>query len=146
MMMMNNQFNNMQINQQMINNQQNIMNQKLQNQSNTSISNEQAIMIELNYDLNYVQAVITRSQNIQNEEDRNEKLGETLFPYIAKVIEVLKLNTFQSQGITNDTITSKLTGILIQTKFEALIEILSNINIFITTAKDLIFRLYENKA
>lgn len=102
----------------------------------------QSILIGLNYELKFLNAMVNQIQMNNNYEDKNEKIGETLYNFILRSVDVLNLNDLGRQDITNDIISQKLTGILLQS--ENLAEILYDINIFIFTLKDLIRRVYIN--
>jgi hypothetical protein len=74
---------------------------------------------------------------IKNIEERHELLGETIFYFLLKFIPQNNLNL--SGGRFDDTILcSKLTGILLHTDPNELIEIVSNTQVLTMTIRDVI--------
>jgi hypothetical protein len=75
---------------------------------------------------------------IQNQEERNELLGETIFYFLLHHL-IPKYNLNISNGKFDDTILcSKLTGILLHTDETELLEIVSNTEILLMTIRDVI--------
>jgi hypothetical protein len=75
---------------------------------------------------------------IQNTEERNELLGETIFYFLLHHL-IPKYNLNITRGKYDDTILcSKLTGILLHTDEAELLEIVSNTEILLLTIKDVI--------
>lgn len=160
--MMNNQFQNMNLTQNQVqvqaqnqNQNKNQFNQQYGNNMNlipqtTEIpstvpfnpQNEQNILMGLKYELSYISALISRIQSTIESDDKEEKIGETLYNFIIKSIEMLELNNINNKDVTNDIIAQKLTGILLQS--ESLVDVLSDIDTFVYTMKDLIVRVYKS--
>ena len=134
-----NHRNNMQNNNQFQNQNERKFDPRLQ-QNNNNVDN-QAIMIGLNYELKYISALITQIQK-SDINDKDDKMGETIYNFIIKCIEALNLNNLGKQEITNEIMSQKLTGILLQS--ELLIEIMSDIDSLINTIQDLINRVYNS--
>jgi len=95
---------------------------------------------ELNYEIKYYSALINQIQK-SNPPDKEEKIGDNLYAFILKTVELLKLNTLKKEEISNDAIAGKLTGILLQS--DALVDILSDLSTFTTTLNDLIVKVYS---
>lgn len=80
---------------------------------------------------------IQRIVKISNPEEKTETLGETLFYFLLNVISQYKLNI--TNGAIDDAIlSSKLTGMLLQTDENELMEIVSNNEILVMTIRDVI--------
>lgn len=89
-------------------------------------------------------AIISFVKNIKPDDDeREEKVGEVLYEFILKLIGVFHLNNLNKPDITNQIISMKLTGILLQSEMN-LVDILSDFNGFVSTLRDLISRIYES--
>jgi hypothetical protein len=74
---------------------------------------------------------------IKNVDERHELLGETIFYFLLKFIPQNSLNI--TGGRFDDTILcSKLTGILLHTDPNELVEIVSNVQVLTMTIKDVI--------
>jgi hypothetical protein len=152
--MINNQFQNVSLNpnnsqmqnKNQFNQQLNDSNLMFKNEisSSTKIDsqNEQNNLMGLKYELSYISALISRIQSTTDSDDKEEKIGETLYNFIIKSIEMLNLNTVNDNEVTNEIIAQRLTGIFINS--EDLIDILSNIDSFVHTMKDLIERVYKS--
>ena len=106
-----------------------------QQNNNNNIYN-QAILMGLNYELKYISALITQIQKSDNINDKEDKMGETIYNFIMKCIEAMNLNNLGKQEITNEIIGQKLTGILLTLVSEVLIEVMSDIHTLINTIKN----------
>lgn len=76
-----------------------------------------------------------------NDPDRYDKIGEVLYNYILRLVDLLKLNNVNNSEVDDMTITSKLTGILLQSN-NSLIELISDFPTLVNTLKDLINKIY----
>ena len=79
---------------------------------------------------------------IENTDDRTEALGETLFYFLLKFIPQYKLNITEGK-CTDTTLCSKLTGILIRTDVNNLLEIISNTFRLYNSLKDVLLKLMQ---
>jgi hypothetical protein len=78
---------------------------------------------------------------MKNVEERHELLGETIFYFLLKFIPQNNLNI--TGGRYDDTILcSKLTGILLHTDPNELIEIVSNVQVLTMTIRDVIMVIF----
>ena len=113
---------------------QNNLNQLVNNSNNNNNNNFNQKQGDDNIDL------VLKVKNILKEkesEERSEMLGETLFYFLLDFINTFKLNI--SLGKFDDTfLCSKLTGILMHTEENQLIEIIRNSEILKLTIQDVI--------
>lgn len=79
---------------------------------------------------------------MENADDRTESLGETLFYFLLKFIPQYKLNITEGK-CTDTTLCSKLTGILIRTDVNNLLEIISNTYRLYNSLKDVLVKLMK---
>lgn len=104
--------------------------------------NQQQMMFIIGQLQQELNAIVIFIRNINPEDiTKEEKIGEVLYDYIVKLIEIFSFNTMNKPEITNQVISMKLTGILLQSD-SSLIEIVSDFNYFLQTIRDLIFRIY----
>ena len=79
---------------------------------------------------------------IENVDDRTEALGEVLFYFLLKFIPQYKLN--MTEGKCSDTtLCSKLTGILIRTDVNNLLEIISSTSRLENSLRDVLLKLIQ---
>lgn len=79
---------------------------------------------------------------IENIDDRTEALGEVLFYFLLKFIPQYKLN--MTEGKCSDTtLCSKLTGILIRTDVNNLLEIISSTSRLENSLRDVLLKLIQ---
>ena len=87
---------------------------------------------------------IKEKLQIDNEEERTEAIGETLFYFLIKFIPQYGLNT--TNGEFNDSdLCSKLTGILIKTEPNILLQIISTTSGLYNSLKDVLSKLIRSK-
>ena len=87
---------------------------------------------------------IKEKLKIQNPDDRTEAIGEKLFYFLIKFIPQYGLNT--TKGVFNDEdLCSKLTGILIKTDPNILLQIISSTNSLYTSLKDVLKTLVQTQ-
>ena len=79
---------------------------------------------------------------IENINDRTEALGEVLFYFLMKFIPQYKLNITEGK-CSDTTISSKLTGILIRTNANNLLEIISTTTRLENSLKDILLKLIQ---
>ena len=88
--------------------------------------------------------IIKEKLKIENNEERTEAVGETLFYFLIKFIPQYGLNT--TNGKFNDSdLCSKLTGILIKTEPKVLLQIISNTQGLYNSLKDVLSKLIPLK-
>ena len=139
-----NQINNHQIHQNPNFNQNPHQNQIQQERQNQMFNQQNQFMIIMNQLQQELIAIVKYLSTINPEDqERQEKIGEVLYEYILKLIDIFNLNTLNKPDITNQLISMKVTGILLQSDVN-LSEILSDLNNLVATLRDLISRIYLN--
>ena len=121
---------------QPINNNQNIqiMNNQYNQNENKRITVEGENLLE----------TIKEKQKIEDDDERTEAIGETLFYFLIKFIPQYGLNT--TNGKYNDSdLCSKLTGILIKTDPKVLLQIISSTQGLYNSLKDVLSKLIPLK-
>lgn len=128
-----NPFNNNSVN---INNQ-NTINNNIINQQNNGMK----ILENLNHNLNQIYNFLLqiKSKGIPNE-NLAEFVGDSIFNFTISLIENFNLNTLENKKITNEVISSKITGILLGT--HNIEEYFMDLGRLVGTIKDLISKLY----
>lgn len=120
----------------------NLQQQLKQQQMAPQQQNQQQMMFIIGQLQQELNAIVIFIRNINPEDvTKEEKIGEVLYDYILKIIEVFSFNTINKPEITNQVISMKLTGILLQSD-ASLLDIVSDFNYFLQTIRDLIFRIY----
>ena len=87
---------------------------------------------------------IKEKLQIDNEEERTEAIGETLFYFLIKFIPQYGLNTTNGEFNESD-LCSKLTGILIKTEPNILLQIISTTSGLYNSLKDVLSKLIRSK-
>ena len=113
----------------------NIGNQFMQNNNN---------MVRITVEGEHLLETIKEKLKIENSDDRTEAVGETLFYFLIKFIPQYGLNT--TNGEFNDSdLCSKLTGILIKTEPNILLQIISSTQGLYNSLKDVLSKLIRSK-
>ena len=118
----------------MINNMQNDFMMNNQNNNNDNITVEGEHLLE----------IIKEKLKIENPEDRTEAVGEKLFYFLIKFIPQYGLNN--TNGLFKDEdLCSRLTGILIKTEPEILLQIISSTQNLYNSLKDVLNTLVQSQ-
>ena len=118
----------------MINNMQNDFMINNQNNNNDNITVEGEHLLE----------IIKEKLKIENPEDRTEAVGEKLFYFLIKFIPQYGLNN--TNGLFKDEdLCSRLTGILIKTEPEILLQIISSTQNLYNSLKDVLNTLVQSQ-
>ena len=128
-------------NQQMPNSQIMPNVQMMDNQYNQNVNNN---MVRITVEGEHLPETIQEKLKIENEEERTEAVGETLFYFLIKFIPQYGLNTTNGQFNDSD-LCSKLTGILIKTDPKMLLQIISNTQGLYNSLKDVLNKLIQAK-
>jgi hypothetical protein len=80
---------------------------------------------------------------IENPEERTEALGETLYYFLIKFIPQYKLNITKGK-CDDEFLCSRLTGILIKTNQETLLQIFSKTTRLYNAIKEVLLNLMQN--
>ena len=101
-------------------------------------------MIRITVEGEHLLETIQEKLKIENVDDRTEAVGETLFYFLIKFIPQYGLNT--TNGKFNDSdLCSKLTGILIKTDPNILLQIISSTQGLFNSLKDVLNKLIQAK-
>ena len=115
--------------------------QMMDNQYNP---NENKNMPRITVEGEHLLETIKEKLKIDNAEERTEAVGETLFYFLIKFIPQYGLNT--TNGKFNDSdLCSKLTGILIKTEPNILLQIISSTQGLFNSLKDVLNKLIKAK-
>ncbi len=115
------------------------INQQVPNMENQYMQNDNNMM-RITVEGEHLLDKIKEKLTIENEEDRTEAVGETLFYFLIKFIPEYGLNT--TNGKFNDSdLCSKLTGILIKTEPYNLLQIISSTQGLYNSLKDVLNKL-----
>jgi RNA recognition motif-containing protein len=87
--------------------------------------------------------IVKNQLKIENPDERTEALGETIYYFLIKFIPEYKLNITKGK-CDDDFLCSKLTGILIKTKQENLIQIFSKTTRLYNAIKEVLLNLMRN--
>ena len=87
--------------------------------------------------------IVKNQLKIENPDERTEALGETIYYFLIKFIPEYKLNITKGK-CDDDFLCSKLTGILIKTKQENLIQIFSKTTRLYNALKEVLLNLMRN--
>ena len=118
-------------------------NQQIQNMGNPLMQNKN--MARITVEGEHLLDTIKEKLKIENNDDRTEAVGETLFYFLIKFIPQYGLNT--TNGEFNDSdLCSKLTGILIKTEPSVLLQIISSIQGLYNSLKDVLNKLIQTKS
>jgi hypothetical protein len=128
-------------NQQMPNSQIMPNVQMMDNQYNQNVNNN---MVRITVEGEHLPETIQEKLKIENDEERTEAVGETLFYFLIKFIPQYGLNTTNGQFNDSD-LCSKLTGILIKTDPKMLLQIISNTQGLYNSLKDVLNKLIQSK-
>ena len=101
-------------------------------------NNEQRITVEGEGLVDKVKEIL----QIENTNERTEALGEVLFYFLMKFIPQYKLNITEGK-CSDTTISSKLTGILIRTNANNLLEIISTTTHLKNSLQDILLKLIQ---
>jgi hypothetical protein len=95
---------------------QNLHHTQIQQERQNQMFNQQnQFMIIMNQLQQELMAIVNYLSTISPEDqERQEKIGEVLYEYILKLIDIFNLNTLNKTDITNQLISMKVTGILLQ--------------------------------
>ena len=119
----------------------NMQNDFMMNQNNMNMNNnENKITVEGEHLLEIIQEKL----KIENPDDRTEAIGEKLFYFLIKFIPQYGLNT--TNGLfNNEDLCSRLTGILIKTEPNILLQIISNTQSLYNSLKDVLNTLIQSQ-
>ena len=118
--------------------------QNMQNIDSQYIMNDNNSMTKITVEGENLLETIKEKLKIENAEERTEAVGETLFYFLIKFIPQYQLNT--TNGEFNDSdLCSKLTGILIKTEPNILLQIISSTQGLYNSLKDVLSKLIRSK-
>jgi hypothetical protein len=115
------------------------LNQQMPNMDSPYMQNDNN-MIKITVEGEHLLDTIKEKLKIEDNEERTEAVGETLFYFLIKFIPEYGLNT--TNGKYNDSdLCSKLTGILIKTEPNILLQIISSTQGLYNSLKDVLNKL-----
>jgi len=119
------------------------INQQMQNMDNQYMQNDNNMM-RITVEGEHLLDNIKEKLKIEDNEEKTEAVGETLFYFLIKFIPQYGLNT--TNGKYNDSdLCSKLTGILIKTEPNILLQIISSTQGLYNSLKDVLNKLIQSK-
>jgi len=119
------------------------INQQMQNMDNQYMQNDNNMM-RITVEGEHLLDTIKEKLKIEDNEEKTEAVGETLFYFLIKFIPQYGLNT--TNGKYNDSdLCSKLTGILIKTEPNILLQIISSTHGLYNSLKDVLNKLIQSK-
>ena len=119
------------------------INQQMQNMDNQYMQNDNNMM-RITVEGEHLLDTIKEKLKIEDNEEKTEAVGETLFYFLIKFIPQYGLNT--TNGKYNDSdLCSKLTGILIKTEPNILLQIISSTQGLYNSLKDVLNKLIQSK-
>ena len=117
--------------------------QQMQNMDNQYMQNDNNMM-RITVEGEHLLDNIKEKLKIEDNEEKTEAVGETLFYFLIKFIPQYGLNT--TNGKYNDSdLCSKLTGILIKTEPNILLQIISSTQGLYNSLKDVLNKLIQSK-
>jgi len=114
----------------------------MQNFNNQIMNNENKNIHRITVEEENLLEIIKEKLKIENQDERIEAVGETLFYFLIKFIPEYGLNTTQGK-ISDSDLCSKLTGILIKTDPTILLQIISNTQGLYNSLKDVLNKLTQ---
>ena len=114
----------------------------MQNFNNQIMNNDNKNIHRITVEEENLLEIIKEKLKIENQDERIEAVGETLFYFLIKFIPEYGLNTTQGK-ISDSDLCSKLTGILIKTDPTILLQIISNTQGLYNSLKDVLNKLTQ---